>query len=144
MPSGGINFLWKKNILFHQNQLTYLLEKVNDAIFALDTQENFIFLNQEAERLLHRERKHLLGRNIWQVFPEAIGSTFFAQYAKAREENMVVAFQEYYPPLATWFYVKAIPPKKDCLCFSTILTASKKRRSSFRRAKPASEAYLKV
>lgn len=52
------------------------MENISDAFFQLDADWRFTYLNNQAVRLLERPRSTLLGRVIWQEFPEASsGST---------------------------------------------------------------------
>lgn len=88
---------------------TVILESITDAFFALDHDWRFTYVNQEAERLLGRPREALLGRNIWEEFAEAVGSTFYREYHRAIREQTTVQFEEFYPPLAGWFEVQAYP-----------------------------------
>lgn len=90
-------------------QAQAILASITDAFFALDTNWRFVYVNSNAEKLLRRSRQELLGQNIWEVFPEAVGSTFYVQYHRAIEERCSVAFEEFYPPLETWFEVHAYP-----------------------------------
>jgi PAS domain S-box-containing protein len=86
-----------------------ILESITDAFFTLDRQWRFDYVNAQAERLLRRQRSELLGKSVWDEFPEAVGSTFYKEYHRAIAERTSVAFEEFYPPLATWFEVHAYP-----------------------------------
>ncbi len=86
-----------------------ILESINDAFFAIDGNWHFTYLNQQAELLLKRKREELLGKNIWDEFPEAVGTSFYTQYHKAVSEQRTVSFEEFYPPLGIWFEVRAYP-----------------------------------
>jgi PAS domain S-box-containing protein len=86
-----------------------ILESITDAFFALDSEWRFTYVNSEAERVLQRPREELLGENVWEKFPEAVGSTFYREYHKALQEQTTVEFEEYYPPLETWVGVRAYP-----------------------------------
>jgi len=86
-----------------------ILESITDAFFALDEQWRFTYLNDQAERLLFRRREELLGRSLWDEFPDVVGSTFDQQYRRAATQQVVVDFEEFYPPLDTWFEVRAYP-----------------------------------
>ena len=90
-------------------QTQSILSSITDAFFALDTQWRFTYLNPTAEKLVRRTRDELIGNNIWDEFPEAVDSTFQHQYFKAVHESTPVEFEEYYPPLETWFEVRAFP-----------------------------------
>jgi PAS domain S-box-containing protein len=90
-------------------QMADILESISDAFFVLDNQWRFTFVNSQAEKLLHRSRKELTGKNIWEEFPDAVGSMFYDRYHMAIEQNVAVSFEEYYPPLDTWYGVRAYP-----------------------------------
>ncbi|MFG0314385.1 MAG: PAS domain S-box protein, partial [Phycisphaerales bacterium] len=92
-----------------EERLARTLESMSDAFFALDRDWRFTYLNQEAERMLQRSRTDLLGRVIWEEFPEALGMSFEREYRRAAEERVSVTFEEYYPPLNYWFSVRAHP-----------------------------------
>ncbi|RYX83884.1 PAS domain S-box protein [bacterium] len=84
-------------------------ESMTDAFFALDNQWRFTYLNNAAGHVLQRRVDELLGRNVWEEFPAAVGSLFFEQYNLAMKEQRKVVFEEFYPPLDTWFEVHAYP-----------------------------------
>jgi diguanylate cyclase (GGDEF)-like protein/PAS domain S-box-containing protein len=90
-------------------QTQNILSSITDAFFALDAQWRFTFLNATAERLLRREKAALLAQTLWDEFPELIGSVFQTNYQKAVTEQRPVEFEEFYPPLDTWFEVHAYP-----------------------------------
>ncbi|CAN5711801.1 hypothetical protein BH24ACT21_BH24ACT21_06970 [soil metagenome] len=90
-------------------ELNTIFESITDAFFALDREWRFTYLNSEAERVLFRKREELLGQNVWEEFPEAAELSFYPNYYRAMDEGVTVEFEEYYPPLETWFEVKAYP-----------------------------------
>lgn len=90
-------------------QIETIFNSISDGVAAVDTDWRFTYLNAEAERLLQRSREELLGRNLWEAFPEGAQSPAFEVYRKAREENRLVTAEFFYPPLKTWFSVRAFP-----------------------------------
>jgi diguanylate cyclase (GGDEF)-like protein len=86
-----------------------ILEGFTDAIFLLDTDWRFVYLNARAAALLQRAAPELVGQCIWEAFPALIGSAFDALYHRAMATGEAVAFEEYYPPFATWVEVRAFP-----------------------------------
>jgi PAS domain S-box-containing protein len=86
-----------------------VLDSLDDACYIIDRHWRFVFVNQRAERLLHRKRPELIGKCVWTEFPEAVGSAFEQQYRRAVEEGIPTSVEEYYPPLDTWFWVRAFP-----------------------------------
>lgn len=92
-----------------QRRLSSILESIADAFFALDHQWRFTYLNAQSEPLLQRRRDELLGKNIWDEFPDMVGSSFYQQYHTALAQQVSVAFDAFYPPLDTWFDVRVYP-----------------------------------
>lgn len=86
-----------------------ILESITDAFFALDTEWRFTYLNEQAEQVIFQKSADVLGRVFWDVFPEAVGSTFEREYRRAIAEGVVVTFEEYFPPLASWYDVRVYP-----------------------------------
>lgn len=97
-------------LLKSNERISNILESITDAFFALDKDWRFTYLNKQTEPLLLRSREDLVGKNIWEEFPEAIGTNFDEQYHIAAAGRTVVIFEEFYPqPLNTWFEVRAYP-----------------------------------
>ncbi|MBN9497301.1 MAG: PAS domain S-box protein [Alphaproteobacteria bacterium] len=90
-------------------KLTQTLDHISDAFILLDDNWNFDFLNEKAEQLLMRDRRSLLSKNVWQEFPEAVGSKFELNYRFAVDHAETVQFQEFFDPLGKWFDVSAYP-----------------------------------
>ncbi|NJO80752.1 MAG: PAS domain S-box protein [Cyanobacteria bacterium RM1_2_2] len=90
-------------------QVTNILESITDAFFALDQDWRFIYLNSQAEELLQRPRASLLGRVVWDEFPEAVDSPFYHEYHRAVSEQVSVKFEAFYAPLNHWIEVQAYP-----------------------------------
>src|SRR6267143_1281556 len=73
--------------------LTNILENTTDGFFALDHEWKFTYLNSEAERLLDRKRDEVTGKELWQEFPELIGSPFEQNYRRVLTEQAAVEFE---------------------------------------------------
>ncbi len=86
-----------------------LLENISDAFFAVDQAWQFTYLNSQAIKLIDRFFENLLGKNIWKVFPEALGSIFEHEFRRAISEQVTVSFEAFYPPHDTWYAVRAYP-----------------------------------
>ncbi|MHC5765595.1 MAG: GAF domain-containing protein [Nostoc sp.] len=94
-----------------KTHITNLLESITDGFFALDQKWQFTYINGQAERLLQKTHNELLGQNIWEVFPEIIGTRFDCEYRRAILEQVSVEFEEFYLPQQQWLQVHAYPAK---------------------------------
>src|SRR4028119_126156 len=95
-----------------RNRATSILESITDAFFTLDREWRLTYLNQQAERLVKRKREELLGRNLWDEFPEAVNLLFYQEYHRAMSQQVSVEFEAFYPPLNSWFEMHAYPSKE--------------------------------
>jgi PAS domain S-box-containing protein len=86
-----------------------ILESISDAFYALDREWRFTYLNPQCERQLRRSREELLGKVIWEEFPEAAATVFHEQYKHAVASGAAVTFETFYPPLEAWFEIHAYP-----------------------------------
>jgi PAS domain S-box-containing protein len=86
-----------------------ILESITDAFFTLDRSWRFTYLNPQAERILQRSREELLGRSLWDTFPDAVGSRFYEKYHEALESRIPVHFEGFYEALDHWVEVHAYP-----------------------------------
>ncbi|MEH2403965.1 GAF domain-containing protein [Nostoc sp.] len=103
-----------------------LLESITDGFFALDKKWQFTYINGQAERLLQKTQYEFLGKNIWEVFPEIIGTTFDREYHRAILEQVSVEFEEFYPPQKCWFQVHAYPAKDGLSVYFQDITERRK------------------
>jgi PAS domain S-box-containing protein len=88
-----------------------VLESIADAFYLVDRDWRFTYVNDAAEPLLHTTRERLLGRTLWEAFPDVTGSPFEGPYRDAMENGRVTSAEAYFAPLGTWFDVHTYPWK---------------------------------
>ncbi|MFD1564868.1 PAS domain-containing protein [Haloarchaeobius amylolyticus] len=86
-----------------------IVDRVTDAFFALDTGFRFTYLNERAETLLKRSREELIGRVMWDEFPQTVETQFPDGFHRAMDEQVPVSFEIYHTHLETWFEARAYP-----------------------------------
>ena len=89
--------------------LTNILENTTDGFFAVDPEWKFTYLNSEAEKLLERQRDDLLGKELWEEFPELKNSPFERNYRRVMTERVPVEFEASDRGGKIWFEVHAYP-----------------------------------
>lgn len=120
-------------------RLSQTLEHISDAFLLLDADWRCAFLNGQGETLLQRKREDLLGQNIWDEFPEAVGGTFQMEYERAVATNEAVRFQEYFAPLDAWFEVNAYPTPEGLAIYFRNVTRERQREAHLRLLEAAVE-----
>ncbi|MEG3835313.1 MULTISPECIES: PAS domain S-box protein [unclassified Microcoleus] len=123
-----------------QKQIVNILEKITDGFYVLNRQWQFTYLNAKAEQCWQRGRQELIGKNIWDEFPDTADTIFFKQFYRAVSENVNVKFEGYYPQLNIWFEVEAYPSEEGLSVFFQNITDRKNAENALR----ASESRYRI
>ncbi|HEY9872530.1 MAG TPA: PAS domain S-box protein, partial [Candidatus Obscuribacterales bacterium] len=127
-----------------RNRITNIIESITDAFFALDHEWRFTYINQQAEALMSRTREELIGKNLWDEFPHAVGGIFDQQYQKAVSEQVSVEFEEFYAPLNKWFAVHAYPSKDGLSVYFQDITERKQSQAEVQRQNLRSHLFGEI
>jgi PAS domain S-box-containing protein len=93
-----------------ETRVSRVLEAMPAGFYSVDSEWRFTHVNAEAERLLGYRRDELLGRIVWDAFPDAVDSAFERNFETAIRSGLPVSFDAYYPaPLDAWYEVRAWP-----------------------------------
>ena len=113
-------------------RVTRILESIPTAFLSLDRSWRFVYVNAEAERVLGHTRDELIGQDLWELFPAAVGSDFERYYRSATDDGLPASFEAYYPePLDRWYEVRAWPnPEGLSVYFLDISTRRRAQRSA--------------
>ncbi|MEW6495452.1 MAG: PAS domain S-box protein [Cyanobacteriota bacterium] len=104
-----------------QQRIVTIVESLTDAFFAFNHQWQFTYINKQAAKLLGKTPEEILGRSLWNEFPDYVGSIFFEQYQKAVIEQVSVEFEQFFPERNCWYEVRAYPsPDGLCVYFHDI------------------------
>lgn len=110
-----------------KQQVSKILESITDGFFTVDHQWRFTYFNQKAEQILQKTRTELLGQNLWEVFPEILGTTLEREYRTAINKQITVKFEGFYSPLKKWFEVHAYPSKEGLSVVFNDITECKEK-----------------
>jgi PAS domain S-box-containing protein len=136
------------------DQVASILESVSDAFYAVDMEWRFTYVNGKAEELWGRPREELLGKKLWDEFPQAAGSESRRQIERAMEEGVTTTFETLSPVLGTYISGRAYPSAEGLSVYLQDVTerrwATERLRMlaaasrSFAEAAPDHEAILRT
>lgn len=120
-----------------REQVANILESITDSFSVYDKDWRVTYLNREAEKLLPRlglTRKQVLGKNIWEVLPDLVGSDIYQKYHRAVAEQVPVEFEIFFPLLDGWYEVRAYPAKDYLAVYSQDITSRKNAEQGLRQS----------
>ncbi len=86
-----------------------ILGATTDTFICFDDKFGITFVNHHAEERLGKSASELLGSNIWDLFPDAVGGVAHRELTRAMSDRAPVEFEHYYKPWSRWFLDKAYP-----------------------------------
>jgi PAS domain S-box-containing protein len=84
-----------------------IIEGVDEVLFSVDREWRFTYVNAQASVILERPKEALLGRNMWEVFPALLGSSFELLYRQAMADGKPGLMEAFSPTAQAWYDVRA-------------------------------------
>jgi PAS domain S-box-containing protein len=127
----------EKRLLAEQGTI---LECITDGFVALDTNWRYTYVNERAGELFGREPKDLLGKQIWEEFPDGVGQPFYEAYQRAMAEQTTIFLEDYYQPWDRWFENRIYGSGTGIAIYFTEITERKRIEEAKRRQHERAEA----
>jgi PAS domain S-box-containing protein len=122
-----------------------ILESIGDAFYALDADFRFTYVNSRAEQMWGKRREDLLGRRIWDEFPQAVGTLPYDMHLKVTQELKPVQFETRSPVLDIWLDVSLYPDTNGGVaCYFRDVTERKRSEEALREADRRKDEFLAV
>jgi diguanylate cyclase (GGDEF)-like protein/PAS domain S-box-containing protein len=107
-------------------QLLNTLENMAEAFYTLDKEWHFTYLNHEAERVLQHPREALLGKVVWEEFPDLLGTRFESEFRQAVTTGRPASFEELYVPFNSWKELRIFPSAEGLAVYFTDVSERKR------------------
>jgi len=102
-----------------------ILESIGDGFFTLDVNWMVTYWNKEAENILQKKREEVIGRNIWDLYHQAVGTVNYLNMLKAAEESKVQNYEWFVESLKCWLDVTVYPSIKGLSIYFKDITERK-------------------
>ncbi|GAB4169490.1 MAG: hypothetical protein Kow00108_03210 [Calditrichia bacterium] len=118
-----------------RTRLQEVLDSITDGVISLDKNWNYIYVNPQAAQMLKRTAPdELLGKNIWEEFPEDIDGPFYHACFKALKQQQFVEIENYFPPWDRWFENRIYPNPNGITIYFTDTTEKNKARQKLKES----------
>jgi len=83
-------------------ELTGIIERITDGFIAFDKNWCYTYVNQKAGEMIRLDPASLIGKYVWDVFPDLVGTPIYDLFNKAFKEQKYYSNTDYYAPLDLW------------------------------------------
>jgi PAS domain S-box-containing protein len=92
-----------------QTQLAETLRTITEGFIFYRPDWTIGYVNPAAARLYGSTAAEMTGQNVWQMFPDLVGTDLDVSFKKAMRDHEPVHFEMYYPRLNRWYTVSGYP-----------------------------------
>ncbi|HVF87507.1 MAG TPA: PAS domain S-box protein [Pyrinomonadaceae bacterium] len=117
-----------------QAQITNTLERITDGFISLDPEWRYTYINRAGSVMANRPPEDFIGKNIWDVYPDALGTAYETEYKRAMREQTPVEFEERLPSADVWLEVNAYPSADGLSVFFRDVTKRKQAEGRLRES----------
>lgn len=110
-----------------------ILESITDAFISFDREWIYTYVNEEGAKLLRKSKEELIGRSLWDVFPNLRGSNLEQQFCQAVAQQTAVVFEEFYAPYDSWVEIHAYPAKEGLSLYIRDISDRKQTETELHR-----------
>ena len=79
-----------------------ILDRITDGFYAIDPNGTVLYWNKAAEEMLGKSRDEVLGKSLWDCFPDGKALNFYTYYLQAFQQQKTIRFEGYYPSRDIW------------------------------------------
>ena len=116
-----------------------VLASISDAFSALDRNWRYTYVNEKVAELAGWPKEKMIGRVIWEIFPEAVNTKFYHRCHRVMETGEPESGIFYHAPWKRWLDTRIYPTKNGVVIFRADIT----QRMEQERLAQEREAKLK-
>lgn len=117
-------------IVKSSRQIQTILDRITDGFITLDINFNYIYANRKICEMTGMDAASLLGKNVWDVFPDAVGSKTYYAFKEAFERQQYVFNEDYFSPFDLWQENSIYPSPEGLSVFIRDISDRKKAENS--------------
>lgn len=124
----------QKAVSNYAEEIEDILESITEGFFSVDSDLNFDYINCGFEKHTGLDRKELLGKNLWDVFPKDKELAFYKPILATLEGSSNYAFEAYHPQFDKWLYLSVHPKNNGLSVYFEDITQARQARREIRRS----------
>lgn len=131
-----------REALWHAKKLDNIIEHITDGFLIIDRDWKLVKVNRVFEQIIEVKREHILGKCIWEVFPDSVKYQYPAAYRKAALENVATTFLDYNEESNRWYEGRVYPSTEGLTVIFRDITEKKLAEEKIWKSKSKLSAIL--
>lgn len=131
-----------KEIRKKTKQVENILESITDGFIALDNNLCYTYANKKIGEMTGIDPDYLIGKNVWEIFPDAVESKTFIAFNRALSTRKYICQEDYYAPLNLWQENHIYPSENGLSVFISDISNRKKAEEQIREKTTQIESIL--
>lgn len=123
-------------------RLECVLAIIGDHLASYDRDWRYTYINDDGAAMLGKKKEELIGKRIWDLFPESVGNQYYQEVHRAAAERCIVRSQHYYEPFDRWFENYIYPSQDGVIVFSTDISDRKRDEKAHEEAERRKDEFL--
>ena len=107
------------------DKINETLESITDGFFTLNNTLRITYWNKVAEQILAIDRKEVLRKKLWSVYPYYRELAIYKQFYGAYETKQTAKFEEYIAPIDKWLSFTVYPGNDGLAVYFQDITSQK-------------------
>ena len=115
----------EKSMQHYAKSIERILESISDSFLNLDQSQQITRCNPALEKIVKTKRKDIIGKSIWELFPELEKHEIGKKLISALHTNENKFIKAYYKPLSMWLDFSIYPTGEGLAIYFRDITESK-------------------
>lgn len=100
-----------------RREVSTILERTTDGFISINRHWEFTYINPTGALMAGLDAERIIGRNIWEMFPDTLGTKYETEFKRAITQQTPVGFEELLPSAGLWLEVNAYPSEAGLSVF---------------------------
>ncbi|MFN6572087.1 PAS domain S-box protein [Dendronalium sp. ChiSLP03b] len=118
------------------------VDEPKEQFLILDSKWRYTYVNDRVVEIVGKLREDLLGKSIWELFPDLVGSEFYTQAHRAVTEQRPVQFEYFYPLWNRWFENRIYPTNNGVSILVTEISERERAEATRQRSEERYRAFV--
>ena len=117
---------------FRPDDLLLILEGISDGVVKIDLVARYLGMNNAAREIFRRlglDPDWMIGRSVWEVFPNLKGTTIEREISRSLTEHLPMKEEFYFPLDQRWYETQGYPSKGGMILIFRDISAQRAKPS---------------